>query len=134
MKNGVSYFVVLLLALVGITTSANAGALPQDNDSTVVERFSIYYKCDSVNVNQTYLDNPEQLKRIINYVRNSPRIDSIVINAYASPEGRYSYNKNLSIRRAETAERLLLSYQQDTTRLNPSKIIIHPRGENFLGG
>ena len=133
MKNGVSYFVVLLLALVGITTSANAGALSQDNDSTLVERFSIYYKCDSVNVNQTYLDNPEQLKRIINYVRNSPRIDSIVINAYASPEGRYNYNKNLSIRRAETAERLLLSYQQDTTRLNPSKIIIHPRGENWGG-
>lgn len=133
MKNGLSYLVALLFALVGFAASANALVLPEKMDSTVIDRFSIYYKCDSVDVNPTYLDNPSQISRILNYINNSPRIDSIVINAYASPEGGYNYNKRLSIERAETAKRLLLSYSRDSIRLNPSKIVIRQCGENWGG-
>ena len=130
-KKPLFYFMVQLFVLVGITINADAYSVSSRLDSTVVENFYIHYKCDSVDVNPAYLDNPTQLPKILNFVSNSPRIDSIIINAYASPEGRYNYNKELSIERAETAKRLLLSYSNDTLRLNPSKIIIRPCAENW---
>lgn len=111
----------------------NANAVSHKIDSTVIESFSICYMCDSTKVNPYYLDNPNRISKIINYINNSPRIDSIVINAYASPDGPYNYNKKLSIKRAETAKRLLLSYSRDSLKLNSSKIVIRQCGENWGG-
>ncbi len=133
MKIRLSYLAFVLFALVGLAANAEARAVPEKIDSSVIEHFSIYYKCDSIEVNPTYLDNPSQITRIRNYISNSPRIDSIVINAYASPEGGYKYNRWLSIERAKTAKRLLLAWSSDTLRLNPSKIVIRPCGENWGG-
>ena len=131
MKIRLSYLAFVLFALVGLAANAEARAVPEKIDSSVIEHFSIYYKCDSIEVNPTYLDTPSQIARIRNYISNSPRIDSIVINAYASPEGGYNYNRWLSIERAKTAKRLLLAWSSDTLRLNPSKIVIRPCGENL---
>ncbi len=133
MRNCLSYIAGVLFALVGLSTNVNASAVSHKMDSTVIEKFSIYYMCDSTEVNPYYLDNPKRLSRIINYINNSPRIDSIVINAYASPEGHYNYNRRLSIERAETAKRLLLAYSRDSLKLNSSKIVIHQCDENWGG-
>lgn len=128
-----SIIAVLLLALVGFSTRVYGVERIRKIDGTLEEKYSIYYKCDSIDVNPTYLDNPEQIERIIHYIEKSPRIDSIVINAYASPEGGQKYNQWLSLERAKTAKRLLLSYSPDSLKLNSLKIKINPCGENWGG-
>ena len=74
-------------------------------DSAVVESFSIYYECDSTTVNPDYLSNKAHISRILHYVKNSPRIDSITIYSWSSPEGREEYNLSLSKERARAAKR-----------------------------
>ena len=133
MTRHLSFIAVLLFALVGFSARVFGVERVRKIDGTLEEKYSIYYKCDSIDVNPTYLDNPEQIARIIHYIEKSPRIDSIVINAYASPEGGTKYNQWLSLERAKTAKRLLLSYSPDSLRLNSSKIKINPCGENWGG-
>ena len=55
-------------------------------DSTVTERFTLYYACDAIEVDENYLDNKLQLDHIRYYLQKSPRIDSITIYSWASPE------------------------------------------------
>ena len=94
-----SYLAVLFFALLNIF-KANAVEFTYKNGNDVEDHYSIYYKCDSIDVNPSYLDNPKQIERIIHYIKNTTRIDSIVINAYASPEGGTRYNRWLSLERA----------------------------------
>lgn len=119
-------FVFLLLLLAMPIAAA-------EKDTTVVENFSIFYKADSVKVNPNYLDNSSQIERILHYLNNSPRIDSITIHAYASPEGSYKSNKVLSDKRAKDAKRYLLRHSPDSLKLNSDKIKIDPRAENWSG-
>lgn len=105
----------------------------QDRDTTLTEHFSIYYVCDSIDINVRYLDNERQIEHILNYLENSPRIDSITIHAWASPEGGYNHNRWLSTERAKTAKRFLLAHTPDSTKLNSDKIKINPLAENWPG-
>lgn len=97
------------------------------------ESFSIYYRFDKTDIDATYLDNPRQIRHILNYIENSPRIDSITIYAWASPEGAYHHNKWLSTERALTARRFLLQHSPDSVKLNSEKIRISPLSENWPG-
>lgn len=104
-----------------------------ESDNVVTEKFSIYYRLDKTEVDPTYLDNPSQIEHIVNYLHNSPRIDSITIFSWASPEGTYRHNKWLSEERAKSARRFLLDNTPDSTRLNSEKIKISPIAENWIG-
>lgn len=102
-------------------------------DTAVTENFAIYYRFDDTSFDQTYLSNSETAAHIKNYLVNSPRIDSITIYAWASPEGAYHHNVWLSQERAKTAKKFLLSYSPDSLKLNSDKIHISPRAENWPG-
>ena len=102
-------------------------------ESVITEKFAIYYRFDDIDFDQTYLTNRESAEHIRNYLINSPRIDSITIFAWASPEGAYLHNVKLSQRRARTAKRFLLSHAPDSTKLNADKIKISPLAENWQG-
>ena len=133
MNRLVTFLTLLLLTLVCETSKAGESCPVERKDSSVVEQFSIWYKCDSIDVNPDYLSNRSQISRIKYYIQNSPRIDSITIHSWSSPEGRYVYNKHLSHERAKAAKRLLLSHSTDSLKLNASKIKINPTAENWEG-
>ncbi len=102
-------------------------------DSSQIEKFAIYYVCDSIDININYLDNRRQIEHILDYLKRSPRIDSITIYAWASPEGGYRHNLWLSQERAKTAKRFLLSHSPDSSKINSDKIKISPLAENWTG-
>ena len=112
---------------------ARAVERSEKKDSAVTEAFSIYYECDSTTVNPDYLSNKAHISRILHYVKNSPRIDSITIYSWSSPEGREEYNLSLSKERARTAKRFLLSHSPDSLKLNSDKIKLSPVAENWEG-
>lgn len=106
---------------------------PHPEDSSIVENFAIWYKVDSIDINPMYLDNRRQIDHIIHYLETSPRIDSITIYAWSSPEGRYSRNQWLSRERARAAKAFLLKHSPDSAKLNAGKIHISPIAENWGG-
>lgn len=106
---------------------------PEVAKMSITETFSIYYKVDSIDINPTYLENRKNIAHILDYLENSPRIDSITIYAWASPEGPYRRNKWLSHERALTAKRFLLKHSPDSSHLNSTKIKISPIAENWEG-
>ena len=95
--------------------------------------FAIYYRFDDVRFDPDYLDNRRTADQISGYLLESPRIDSIIVYSWSSPEGSYLYNACLSKERAKTAVRFLLDHSPDSTKLNSSKIRISPMAENWLG-
>lgn len=133
--------VLLLAVMLATFLSPDVYALHQDgessarskNDSSIIENFAIWYKHDSITVNPDYLGNRRQIEHIRNYLQNSPRIDSITIYAWASPEGGYHHNVWLSKERAKTAKQFLLDNCPDTLKLNADKIKISPLAENWPG-
>ena len=66
-----------------------ADSLQCDDNQVIAETFALYYWRDRIDLDETYLDNGWQMARIRDYLARSPRIDSITIFAYASPEGAY---------------------------------------------
>ena len=73
-------------------------------DSTRTDSYALYYYQDRIDLQEDYLDNAIQMFRIKEMLRRSTRIDSIVIYAYASPEGSPKRNKWLAEKRAEVAK------------------------------
>ena len=112
MKRFIAYCIMVILSLICSMSVARAVERSEKKDSAVTEAFSIYYECDSTTVNPDYLDNKAQITRILRYIKNSPRIDSITLYSWSSPEGRYAHNLQLSQERAKTAKRFLLSKAQ----------------------
>ena len=134
MRRFARILVVVYCFLICLTSKAGT---PVQNvtkkDSSITESFSIYYRCDSVDVDIDYLDNRDQIPRILHYIKSSPRIDSITIYSYSSPEGRYSHNLKLSQERGKSAKRFLLSHSPDSAKLNSGKIRLSPIAENWEG-
>ncbi len=94
-------------------------------------KFKLYYRCDEIDIDSTYLDNTMQMDTIVRYLALSPRIDSITVYSYASPEGGFRRNKWLAERRAEAAREFILSH------LAPGapepEIILRPTPEHWDG-
>ena len=135
MKSSLRDLIALVCVSV-LTTLASAqgySGMSEGKDTSIIEKFSIYYKVDSIDINPRYLDNRRQIEHILHYLDNSPRIDSITIYAWASPEGPYRYNKWLSRERARTAKSFLLKHSPDSAALNAGKIKISPIAENWTG-
>lgn len=97
------------------------------------DRYTLYYYCDRIDLQEDYLDNAVQMERIRNILARSPRIDSIAIYAYASPEGAPHRNDWLARRRAEVARDFILANLPNDSVLLPQNIILHPMGENWEG-
>lgn len=95
--------------------------------------FRIYYPINKSNLHEDYMGNAEKLRLIKNYLAKSPRIDSITIYSYASPEGPYSFNKKLAQERGRTAKNYLLSHVPSGRHLTDSLIILDPTAENWVG-
>ena len=133
MKKFITFCTLVSVALINNILAAQTVVHQERRDSAVVESFSIYYECDSTTVNPDYLSNKANISRILRYVKNSPRIDSITIYSWSSPEGREEYNLSLSKERARTAKRFLLSHSPDSLKLNSDKIKLSPVAENWDG-
>lgn len=102
-------------------------------DSTIVQKFRISYPVNDTELHEDYLDNQSALKTIKRYFINSPRVDSIVIYSYASPEGPYNLNKRLAKERGERARQYLLENIVSVRNFPDSLIIIKPTAENWEG-
>lgn len=63
----------------------------------------------------------------------SPRIDSITIHSYASPEGPYGFNKKLADKRGKAAKRYILANIPRYRKWDDSIIKISPTAENWEG-
>lgn len=136
--HNIKLFAVALIALVSAVSFQVAGqnqpdTLHDEEENSIVENFAIWYKVDSISIDPTYLDNRRQMDHILHYLANSPRIDSITIYAWSSPEGRYNRNKWLSGERAKAARKFLLQHSPDSAKLNAGKIHISPVAENWQG-
>ena len=70
---------------------------------------------------------------IRDHFQKSPRIDSIVIFSYASPEGPYKLNKRLAEERGQRARRYLIEQIPAERNFPDSLIIIKPTAENWDG-
>lgn len=99
----------------------------------VARRFLLYYVNDQINLDETYLENGDHIREIKKYLAISPKIDSITIEAFSSPEGRYDRNVWLAHERAVTAKRLIVSSTPEGSSLTPDKIKLRPGGENWDG-
>lgn len=97
-------FSCILFSWISLFASNAQVSQNEPKDSSLIENFSIFYQCDSISIDTTYLSNRRQIDRIRHYLMHSPRIDSITIYAWASPEGAYSRNKWLSKERAKSAK------------------------------
>ena len=102
-------------------------------DNVNSDSYALYYYCDRIDLQEDYLDNAMQMERIRNILARSPRIDSIAIYAYASPEGTPQRNDWLARRRAEVARDFILANLPNDSVLLPHNIILHPMGENWEG-
>lgn len=102
-------------------------------EEALTESFALHYRVNATNVDETYMNNREQIHKIRHYLINSPRIDSITLYSWSSPEGRYSVNARLSRKRGEAAKKLLLSLSPDSVKFNSGKIKLSPVAENWQG-
>ena len=117
------------------TATGQVGSAKKSSDTvrTVAESFAIYYRFDSTNINPNYLYNDVNINRIKYYLEHSPRVDSIVIYSWASPEGNYRHNVELAEKRGASAKAFLLANSPDSSKLNSEKIILSPLAENWQG-
>lgn len=123
-----------VLVLWGLMCGASALCMGQIvPDSLNKDRYSLYYYCDGIEIDETYLDNAYQIARIKDILARSTKIDSIVIYAYASPEGPYRRNVWLSERRAEAAREFILKNLPAQSVLHPDNIYLRPMAENWEG-
>lgn len=122
--------ILLISGCCGALLPLRAQAMP---DSLSHETYSLYYILDRINIEEDYLDNAYQISRIRDILARSPRIDSIAIYAYASPEGPHYRNVWLSEKRAEAAKQFILSNMPSRSTLLPENIHLYPMGENWQG-
>ena len=123
----------LFVSLISLFCLCYQGHAYGQVDSVNSDRYTLYYYCDRIDLQEDYLDNAVQMERIRNILARSPRIDSIAIYAYASPEGAPHRNDWLARRRAEVARDFILANLPNDSVLLPQNIILHPMGENWEG-
>lgn len=147
MKLSVRHTLIVILSICGVllpcvssaqSVSASvptfaSASVSESGDTVATESYLLYYSHDDIDIDSTYLDNAQHIKRIKRIFERSPRIDSITIYAYASPEGSHSHNQWLSERRAEAARDLILSCRPNESVLSAENIYLRPMGENWEG-
>lgn len=126
----VSLFILLLQSLPAM--AQDSFYVPK-SDSLVVTHSRIYYPVNKIEIYEDYMSNREELENVKLHLLASPRIDSITICSYASPEGSYEFNKWLALERGKTAKRYILSNVPKGREFPDSLIRIQPVAENWDG-
>lgn len=98
----------------------------QSKDTTLrtdfLDNATIYFRLNKDEIDPTYLTNAQTLATIHSRLSDSislAHLDSVSLNASASPEGKVEYNKRLSERRAAKLREYLLSrYPQAASKLH----------------
>ena len=126
----IKQIVLLLCTILGFTIGAYA---QNREDSTMVRKFLISYPVNDTDLHENYLDNSAALRIIKEYFAKSPRIDSIVIYSYASPEGPYKTNRRLAKERGERARQYLLEHLPAERNFPDSLIVVNYTAENWDG-
>lgn len=138
-RNATTWFRYILLAGCLLTTIA---ARAKDTEQQTVfyadtvshvMHFRILYPVNKIHIREDYMQNKDNLRRIKEYLKKSPRIDSIVIYSYASPEGPYRFNKYLSDNRGKAAKEYILSHIPEERNFDESLIRLSPKAENWEG-
>ena len=129
-KHFLGYSLVLVVAIVALLLSPSSLYAQKKVES---EEFIIRYSLKSTEVEEDILDNKANLAKINDYLLRSPRIDSITIYSYASPEGAFGFNSKLAEGRGRSAKQYLLSRIPAERNFNPDKIVIDPTAENWVG-
>lgn len=93
--------------------------------------FKMVYRCDVDTLEFSYLDNARVLADIDEYLGSSPKIDSVSIIAFASPEGPYKHNLDLSRNRATHFRDLIISHSPDNLTEDMFRLVTP--GENWDG-
>ena len=96
-------------------------------------QFKIAYRINKFNVDSTYMGNAENLQTIRTYLKESTRIDSIVIYSFASPEGPYYLNRYLSRNRGIMAKKFIMGSAPENRPLSEDMIKIKSTAENWEG-
>ncbi len=130
--------IALLISALGLGFTAMAQeSVKADHEQgikkSVARKFAIYYWLDRVDIDEQYLDNEWQIAQIRKYLLISPKIDSITVLSYASPEGVYERNVWLARKRAEAARRFIVSNIPEGSSLTGDKIRLQPVAENWEG-
>ena len=123
----------MVLMLLSSLTTVQAAGEGEERINSVEHRFRLVYWQDGIDIDETYLDNQNQIDHIRRYLAQSPRIDSITVYAWASPEGVYERNVWLSEKRAQAAKRFLLENAPEGSALKAENIILRPMHENWDG-
>lgn len=123
----------LLVCILGLILLLQPCKAATDVDSIQKERYHLSYFHDDIEVDEKCLDNIVQIERIRKVLALSPRIDSIVVYAYSSPEGALGRNKWLAQKRAESAKAFILANLPNDSVVLPENIILHPMGEDWDG-
>ena len=122
-----------LFVFICLISFALGGFAQTSSGSSVAMRFRIFYPVGVVELHEDYMDNANALHRIRKYLEKSPKIDSITIYSYASPEGPYRLNKRLAAGRGKTVKEYLLKHLPPHRQLPDSLLIIDPTAENWEG-
>lgn len=133
MKKILYIFICAIFSLISLSLSAKEQVDSCKSDTSIVTRSKIYYPVNKVTIYENYMNNPKELELIKRYLATSPRIDSITIHSYASPEGRYKFNKWLAEERGKTAKRYILSLVPKYRNFSDTIIRISPTAENWAG-
>lgn len=127
-----------IIALCTVSSRAAGESRVSASDSlrsihSEIRHFRIYYPVNKTELYEDYMSNAYNLEVIRTHLAESPRIDSIVIYSYASPEGPYHFNKRLAGERGVTAKRYILSQVPKDREFPDSLIHLRPEAENWEG-
>ncbi len=131
-KHNILWSIILFFCIVHAGNAQERNTILIDTSPQVMQ-FHIHYPINKTDVREDYMDNAENLQTIKNYIRYSPRIDSMVIYSYASPEGPYSFNKYLAEKRGISAKKYILQQIPAERNFDESLIILKPDAENWIG-
>lgn len=131
-KHNILWSIILFFCVVHAGNAQERNTILIDTSPQVMQ-FHIHYPINKTDIREDYMDNAENLQTIKNYIRYSPRIDSMVIYSYASPEGPYSFNKYLAEKRGISAKKYILQQIPAERNFDESLIILKPDAENWIG-
>lgn len=119
--------------LTAIIMVAQNNAYTVNSEQSETRYFRIFYPVNKTKLYPDYMGNAQNIDTIRRYLAESPRIDSIVIYSYASPEGPLWFNTQLSKARGITAKRFIMSIMPKDNQLPDSIIHLSPEAENWQG-
>lgn len=129
----ITSLILTILIIQSLSISAKDIYTKSKNDTMEVSCSKIYFPVREIKIHENYMNNPTELEHIKRHLAESPRIDSITIYSYASPEGNTRYNYWLATERAKTAKRYILKNIPEYRNFPDSLIRLSPTAENWMG-